>query len=114
MLRIRFLRVGKKNQTSFKIVVINSRRAPQSGKFVEEVGFFNPLTKEKILKKERILYWLSKGAKPSNSVFNLLISEKVIKGKKVPVHKKPKEKKKEATVEEKAKTEEKKEEQKTS
>ena len=112
MLKIRFLRVSKKNQPAFKIVVINAKRAPQSGKFVEEVGFFNPLTKEKVLRKERILYWLSKGAKPSDSVFNLLVSEKIIKGKKIPVHKKPK--KKEETKEEIKKGEEKTEEQKTS
>lgn len=115
MLKIRFLRVGKKNQPAFKIVVINAKRAPQSGKFVEEVGFFNPLTKEKVLRKERILYWLSKGAKPSDSVFNLLVSEKIIKGKKIPVHKKPKKKeKKEETKEEIKKGEEKTEGQKTS
>jgi len=115
MLKIRFLRVGKKNQPAFKIVVINAKRAPQSGKFVEEVGFFNPLTKEKVLRKERILYWLSKGAKPSDSVFNLLVAEKIIKGKKIPVHKKPKKKeKKEETKEEIKKGEEKTEEQKTS
>jgi len=101
MLKIRFLRVGKKNQPAFKIVVINSKQAPRSGKFVEEVGFFNPLTKEKVLKKERILYWLKVGAKPSDPVFNLLVSEKIIEGKKIPVHKKKKEKKEEKVEEKK-------------
>jgi len=78
---------------------------------VEEVGFWNPLTKEKVLKAERIKYWLSVGAKPSPTVHNLLITErmkvseggdeaiasstleKIIEGKKIDVHKKPKEKK---------------------
>jgi ribosomal protein S16 len=45
MLVIRFLRVGKKNQPSFKIVVVDKRRSSKSGSFLEEVGFYNPLTK---------------------------------------------------------------------
>jgi small subunit ribosomal protein S16 len=115
MLKIRFLRVGKKNQPAFKIVVVDSKRGPKSGKFVEEVGFWNPLTKEKVLRKERISYWLSKGAKLSNSVYNLLVSEKIIEGQKIPVHKKPKEKeKKEEKTEERKVDKTKKEEQKTS
>lgn len=93
MLVIRFFRVGKKNQPLFKIVVCDKKNPPRGGRFIEEVGFWNPLTKEKILKAERIKYWLSVGAKPSLSVFNLLISEKIIEGKKVTLHKKPKQKK---------------------
>jgi len=92
MLVIRFLRVGKKNQPSFKIVVTDKRESSTTGRSVEEVGFWNPLTKEKVLKSERIKYWLSVGAKPSPTVFNLLVSEKIIEGKKIDVHKKPKEK----------------------
>ncbi len=90
MLTIRLFRVGKKNQPSFKIVVIDKRKAPNKGRFVEEVGFLNPLTKEKILRKERINYWLSVGAKPSDTLYNLLVSEKIIEGKKIAKHKKAK------------------------
>ncbi len=90
MLVIRLFRVGKKNQPSFKIVVTDKRKSSTKGRFVEEVGFSNPLTKEKVLKGERIKYWLSVGAKPSPTVFNLLISEKIIEGKKIAVHKKSK------------------------
>ncbi len=90
MLVIRLFRVGKKNQPSFKIVVTDKKNPPKAGRFTEEVGFYNPLTKEKVLKGDRIKYWISVGAKPSPTVFNLLISEKVIEGKKIPVHKKPK------------------------
>jgi small subunit ribosomal protein S16 len=93
MLVIRFFRVGKKNQPSFKIVVTDKRRPTRAGRFVEEVGFYNPVTKEKVLRQERIKYWLSVGAKPSPTVFNLLVSEKIVEGKKIDVHKKPKEKK---------------------
>lgn len=114
MLIIRFIRTGKKNQPFFRIVVTDKRNAPRGGNFLEVLGFFNPLTKEKALKKERIKYWLSVGAKTSDRVHNLLISEKVIQGKKIDVHKKSKkkeEKPKEAKPKEEPK-EEKKEEPK--
>jgi len=86
MLRIRFLRQGKRHQPFYKIIVTNSKKSPKSGKFIEEVGFYNPLTKERRIKKERVLDWLKKGAQPSDTVYNLLIKERVIKGKKKPVH----------------------------
>jgi small subunit ribosomal protein S16 len=104
MLVIRLFRVGKKNQPSFKIVVTDKRRPPRAGRFVEEVGFWNPLTKEKVLKKERIKYWMSAGAKPSDTVHNLLISEEIIEGKKIDKHKKPKKKPSEASAKEGEKT----------
>lgn len=90
MLVIRLLRIGKKNQPSFKIVVTKKTNPPRGGRSVEEVGFWNPLTKERILKKDRINYWLGVGAKPSPSIYNILISEKIIQDKKIPKHKKSK------------------------
>ena len=99
MLVIRFLRTGKKNQPSFKIVVTEKTRASTSGRFVEEVGNYNPRTKDKVLKQERIKYWISVGAKPLARVHNLLISEKIIEGKKIDVHKKSKKEKEPAPAE---------------
>jgi small subunit ribosomal protein S16 len=92
MLVIHLFRVGKKNQPSFKIVVAERGKPVRAGRFVEQVGFYNPVTKEKILKQERIKYWLSVGAQPSPTAFNLFVSEKIIEGKKIDVHKKPKKK----------------------
>jgi len=103
MLRIRLLRAGKKNQPFFKVVVTDQKNPPRGGRPKEKVGFYNPLTKERKLNKERILYWLSVGAKPSDTVLNLMISEGIVEGKKVDVFKKPKkEKEKEKPVEEKS------------
>ena len=95
MLVIRLLRIGRKNQPSFKIVVTEKKRSSKSGRFVEEVGFLNPLKKETVVRGERVRYWLSVGAKPSPSVYNLLISEKIIEGKKIKKHKGKKEEKEE-------------------
>ncbi len=90
MLSIRFFRTGKKNQPFFKIVVTDRRNAPRGGRFLEIVGFYNPITKEKQLKQERIQYWLGVGAQPSDTVHNLLIKEGILTGEKVAVHKKSK------------------------
>ena len=93
---IRFMRIGRKNQPSFKIVVTEKTKSSTGGRFVEEVGFYNPVTKEKVVKVERIRYWISQGAQPTPTVSNLLISEKVIEGQKTPKHKKAKQKQPEA------------------
>ena len=99
MLVIRLFRVGKKNQPVFKIVVTEKSRSSRAGRFVEEVGFYNPLTKEKILKADRLKYWLGVGAIASDTVHNLLISEKVIEGakRKIAIKKSKKEKSEETT-----------------
>jgi small subunit ribosomal protein S16 len=94
MLVIRLFRVGKKNQPIFKIVVAEKSQSSRAGRFVEEVGFYNPLTKEKILKADRLKYWIGVGAIASDTVHNLLISEKVIEGakRKIAIKKSKKEK----------------------
>jgi len=90
MLVIRFLRAGKKNQPFYKIVVTDKKNPPRGGRFNEEVGFWNPLTKEKRLNVEKIKKWIKNGAKPSATVFNLLLKEKIVEGKKIAVHKQSK------------------------
>ncbi len=82
MLVIRLFRTGKKKQPSYKVVVTDRNNPPQGGKFVEQVGFYNPLTKEKTFQAERIQYWMSVGAQPSDTVYNILINESIVKGEK--------------------------------
>ena len=87
MLVIRLTRKGKKNQPFFRVVVVDKRRSAKGGRAVEVLGYVDPLTKRKGLEKERILYWLKCGAKPSATMNNLLIQEKIIEGKKIHVSK---------------------------
>lgn len=82
MLVIRFQRVGRKNDPAFRIVMCEKRSKPKSGE-LEILGSYNPKTKQTVLKNERILYWMSKGAKPSDTVYNLLVSRSVIAGSKI-------------------------------
>jgi len=87
MLTIRLTRKGKKNQPFFRVVLVDKRRSSTGGRAVEDLGYKNPLTKKVSLNKERILYWISKGAQPSDSIHNLLVSEKILDAKKIHVSK---------------------------
>ena len=73
MLSIRMTRVGSKKKPFFRVVVAEGRSALQSD-IVENLGTYNPRSKPAAvaLNKERIQHWLSKGAKPSDSVRTLL------------------------------------------
>ena len=82
MLKIRMSRGGAKKRPFYKIVVADSRR-PRDGKFIEKVGFFNPLLpkdkKERLnLDIERIKYWLAQGAQPSERIARFLGQAEVI------------------------------------
>ena len=89
MLAIKFKRIGKKHQASFRIIVAEKRSKLQ-GRFVEDLGWFNPQNDECKLDNERVLHWLKVGAMPTASVHNLLVRNGAIEGKKIPVHKKSK------------------------
>ena len=73
MLSIRMTRMGSKKKPYFRVVVTEGRSALQSS-FVENLGTYNPRIKPaKVeINRERIQYWLKKGAKPSDSVRTLL------------------------------------------
>ena len=76
MLKIRLSMGGAKKRPVYKIVIADSR-SPRDGRFIEKVGFFNPLLpkkqKDRInLEVERIKHWISKGAKPTLRVSRIL------------------------------------------
>ena len=95
MLAIKFKRVGKKHQASFRVVVAE-KRSKLNGRFVDDLGWFNPKTDAFEINKEKTMYWIGVGAQPTASIHNLLNRAGVIKGKKIAVHKKAKVKKGEA------------------
>ena len=82
MLKIRLSLGGAKKRPVYKIVIADSR-FPRDGRFIEKVGFFNPLLpkekKERInLEVDRIKHWISKGAKPTLRVSRLLGEAEVL------------------------------------
>jgi small subunit ribosomal protein S16 len=79
MLRIRLLRVGKKKQPSYRIVVADVR-APRDGAIVERVGHYDPLQDPPavVLDADKVKYWLGVGAKPSATVNRILEKQGVV------------------------------------
>ena len=82
MLKLRLSRGGTKKRPVYKVVVADSRFA-RDGRFIEKVGFFNPLLpkekKERIgLETERIKYWLGQGAQPTTRVARILGENKLM------------------------------------
>ncbi|HEY0090805.1 MAG TPA: 30S ribosomal protein S16 [Candidatus Lokiarchaeia archaeon] len=74
--KIRLTRVGAKKQPCYRIVVTDSR-SPRDGKFIENIGTYDPMKEPSKIEvdKEKALYWLQKGAKPTNTVqkiFNIV------------------------------------------
>lgn len=79
---IRLQRVGRKNDASFRVVLTEKQRGPKAGDALEVLGFHNPKQSVSEFKKDRIAYWISVGAQPSDTVHNLLVSQKIVEGKK--------------------------------
>ncbi len=99
MLRIRLQRVGRIKLPAYRIIVVEAARAAKKRAVVEEVGSYDPKSKVRVLKADRIKYWISVGAQPTGTAHNMLVSEGILKGKKVNVlPKKTVEKKEEPVV----------------
>ena len=75
MVKIRLRRTGRTNQPYYRIEVFDSR-APRDGRSIESLGSYNPhgtTPEEKVqVKRERVMYWLDKGAQMTDSVASLL------------------------------------------
>ena len=85
MLTIRLTRVGKKKDGSFRVIVVESKRKVQPGNYLEMVGSYDPRVNTVNLKADRIKHWISMGATVSDTVHNLLVSQKIIDAKKINV-----------------------------
>ena len=86
MLIIRLQKVGKKHTATFRVVATQKTAGPRR-KYLELLGNVNRKTKAVSLNKDRVLYWIGKGAQPSDTINNLLVSQGIISGAKKPVHK---------------------------
>jgi small subunit ribosomal protein S16 len=78
--RIRLKRMGAKKRPFYRVIVADAR-SPRDGRFIETLGTYNPLTSPSELKlnAERVQYWLSCGAQPSDTVKGLLSREGFVK-----------------------------------
>lgn len=72
MVKIRLKRMGANKKPFYRIVVADSR-SPRDGRFIEELGYYNPVSEPKVVKinDEKAIKWLSVGAQPTETVKNL-------------------------------------------
>lgn len=79
MVKLRLKRIGRKHEPHYRIVATDSR-FPRDGRFIEELGWFNPKAKDVLYKinAEGIKKWLSNGAQPSYTVKSILIKEGIM------------------------------------
>ena len=85
MLKIRLQRVGRRHEPVFRVVVVDSHAGPKAGKAVEVIGSYDPRFNKSQIKGDRVKHWMSVGAQISPSLNNILVSEKIIEGKKINV-----------------------------
>ncbi len=73
MVKIRLMRVGKRKQPSYRVVVADSR-SPRDGRIIEAIGHYHPLENPSVISidEDRAVYWLQQGAQPSDQVRQLL------------------------------------------
>jgi len=86
MLTLRLRRIGKKRHATFRFIVSEKTRSPQS-RAVEFLGSYDPHTNPPTIKlhRERVKHWLDHGAQPSETVHNILIEAGLLEGQKVRV-----------------------------
>jgi small subunit ribosomal protein S16 len=77
--KLRLRRLGRKKRPFYRIIATDTR-APRDGRFIEEIGYYNPLTHPETVSvlEERALYWLGVGATPSKTVKNILSRQGII------------------------------------
>lgn len=83
MLMMRLQRVGRKNDPSYRIVVTDKRTGPKSNKHVDLLGSYYPKLGTVEINAEKAKHWLSQGVQPSVTLHNMLVSKKIIEGKKL-------------------------------
>lgn len=77
MLKLRLKRIGRKRSPAYRLVVMENTTR-RDGRPVEEVGYYNPISKESKFEIEKIQKWLSYGAKPTEVVSSLLKKAEII------------------------------------
>jgi small subunit ribosomal protein S16 len=82
MLMMRLQRVGRKNNPAYRVVVVDKRASTKSNKTIDLIGNYNPKLGQITINAEKAKQWLAQGVQASDTVHNMLISQKVIEGKK--------------------------------
>lgn len=79
---MRLNRVGRKNNPSYRIVVVDKRASTKTNKTVDLLGSYNPKMGTITINAERAKHWLSHGVQPSDTVYNMLVGKGIVEGRK--------------------------------
>ncbi|MFM2339895.1 MAG: hypothetical protein RLZZ360_531 [Candidatus Parcubacteria bacterium] len=79
---MRLKRVGRKNNPSYRIVVVDKRTSVKSNKTVDLLGSYDPKLGRISINGDKAKHWLANGVQPSVTVYNMLVTEKIVEGKK--------------------------------
>ncbi|MES2966254.1 MAG: 30S ribosomal protein S16 [Patescibacteria group bacterium] len=82
MLMMRLQRVGRKNNPAYRVVVVDKRASTKSNKTIDLIGNYNPKLGQITINGEKAKQWLAQGVQASDTVHNMLVSQKIIEGKK--------------------------------
>jgi len=77
MLKLRLKRTGRKRSPSYRLVIMENK-SRRDGRPIDEVGYYNPITKRYKFNINKIKNWLSYGVKPTETILNLLKKEQII------------------------------------
>jgi len=89
MIAIKLRPVGKKKQISYRVAVME-KKSKLKGKFIEDLGWYNPHTDKFSVRADRATHWISVGAQPTDTVHNILVDAKILKEQKISLRKKSK------------------------
>ena len=79
MLKLRLKRTGRKRSPSYRLVIMENTTR-RDGRPIDEVGYYNPITKQYNFDSDKIAKWLNYGVKPTKTVFDLLKKSDIIQG----------------------------------
>lgn len=77
MLKLRLKKIGRKRQPSYRLVIMENK-SRRDGRPIEQVGYYNPITKQSYFEVEKIIKWIEIGAQPTRTVLNLLKKAEII------------------------------------
>ena len=71
MLKLRLRKIGRKGSPSYRIVIMENTMR-RDGRAIDELGFYNPISKQFYIDQNKVKKWLKEGAKPTNTINNLI------------------------------------------
>lgn len=82
MLKMRLQRYGRKNNPTYRVVVTDVRNSPRTGHHIDVIGSYDPKAGNCMIDGEKAKKWIAQGVQVSDTVYNFLVAQKVVEGRK--------------------------------